>query len=300
MKRRRLIIIANPAAGRRKRRRLDAALGCLREMGADVQVLWTRREGDGKTRAGEAVEKHPDLIVAAGGDGTINEVLNGMADSGIPLGVLPFGTANVLAVETGMPSRPDRLAELLLNGETLMVRPGRVVGGGGHLFILMAGVGLDAEAIDQLCPKTKRLIGKGAYARAIVDRLRKRPLSQIKISVDGKSVFGCFAVISKSRYYGGKFVVTPEAGLDADAFEVCVFSSTNRFRLVRQIAAVRFGGHLKMKDVSIYRGQHVTTTCQRGSLYQTDGDLRGPLPAEFVISDLRLPLVCPPPLVSGS
>ncbi|MDT8389272.1 MAG: YegS/Rv2252/BmrU family lipid kinase [Lentisphaeria bacterium] len=294
-RRRFIIIIANPAAGRRRRRRLDSVLGHLQEMGAEVRIMWTRREGDGTDRALAAVQEQPDLIVAAGGDGTINEVLNGMAYSGIPLGFLPLGTANVLAVETGMPSRPDRLAALLLNGETLTVRPGRVAGAAGHLFLLMAGAGLDAEAIDQLCPKTKRRIGKGAYARAIVDRLRKRPLSHIEITVDGEPLTGCFAVISKSRCYGGAFALTPDASLAADTFEVCVFSPANRFRLLWQLAAVRFGGHLTMKDVRTRRGEHVLATCPEESFYQTDGDLRGPLPAEFTLSDVTLPLVCPAP-----
>lgn len=294
MRRHRLIIIANPAAGRRKRRRLDCVLGHLRDEGADVQVVWTRREGDGTARAAEAARKGPDLIVAAGGDGTINEVLNGMAESGIPLGILPFGTANVLAMEIGMPARADRLAALLVYGDVLTVRPGKVLGNRSHLFILMAGVGLDAETIEQVSPATKRFFGKGAYLWAIVDRLRKRPLSRLEITVDETSFTGCFAVISKSRYYGGKFPVTPEAGLDSDTFEVCVFSSARRFRLVRQIAAVRFGGHLKMDDVQVCRGRRVAVRCRDGSLYQTDGDLRGSLPVECAVSDLCVPLVCPP------
>lgn len=290
MRHRRIVVVANPAAGRRQRPRLDAVMDCLRQAGAEATTLETRIEGDGTALARQAVGMGADLIVAAGGDGTINEVLNGMADSGVSLGVLPFGTANVLAAEMNFPQRPDQLAGMLLSGSGIAARPGRM---GDRLFLLMAGAGLDAEICAGVNPRLKRALGKTAYYYAACRRIIGRPLSRLEIDVDGQCHEGCFVVASKCRCYGGKIVLAPAARLDSDTFEVCIFPPGNRFRLLWQLLAIPFGSHMRMRDVHLVAGREVRIACAEGSLIQTDGDLRGPLPTELSVHSRPVNLVVP-------
>lgn len=290
MKRRRFAVIANPTAGRRRRQKLEAVVNSLREAGAHVDVLATHHPGDGTNRARAAATLEPDVIVAAGGDGTINEVLNGMIDSGIPLGVLPFGTANVLAAETGMPRRCQSLAKMLLEGPELAAKPGRM---GSHFFLLMAGAGLDAEIVDHVDSGLKRMIGKAAYIRAAWKRIAKAPLSKVEITVGNDHLQGCLAIASKCRCYAGGIVLTPRAQLESDSFEVCVFSSHNRIRLIHQMLAVRFGVHFGMRDVHFLKGKQVRMDCSTATPIQTDGDLRGTLPVELTVHDQPVRLIVP-------
>lgn len=283
-------IIANPTAGHTRSKRLKSVVDHLRKAGAKVEVVVTGSPGEGTVRAGEAVRAGHDAIVAAGGDGTVNEVLNGMADSGIALGVIPFGTANVLAAETGMPRRVHPLAEMLLDGRELAARPGRL---GDHLFLLMAGAGLDAEIVDELDPGLKRMIGKVAYIRAAWKRIARAPLSRLIVTVGDQRLEGCLAIASKCRCYAGRIILAPRARLESGKFEVCVFSSHNRIRLIHQMLAVRFSVHIGMRDVHFLHGDRVHIESVGTSLLQTDGDLRGELPADLQVDANPIRLIVP-------
>ncbi len=286
--RKRLILVANPSAGRRRLGRLTAVLEALRAAGAEPEVRLTSGPGDGTSLAAAAVAGRPDAVVAVGGDGTINEVLNGLVGSEVPLGVLPLGTANVLAAECGLPRSPRRLAAMLVEGPTTTVYPGRC---GDHYFLLMAGAGLDAEMVGGVRDELKRRFGKLAYFEAGLRRLL-RPLPRLRVEVDGQPGSGCFVLVSKCRCYAGGHVLSPAARLENDRFEVSVFAG-GRGRLFGQLLATLAGRPLAGLAARRLSGRRVRIEADGESAYQTDGDWRGHLPVELVATQIPVRLIVP-------
>ncbi|HKY94843.1 MAG TPA: diacylglycerol kinase family protein, partial [Kiloniellales bacterium] len=162
---RRLLVVFNPTAGARRRRRLDRFLRAVAAAGAEVTLCETTAAGDAHAFALAAREDDYDALVVAGGDGTINEAINGLLQRlpgapALPLGVLPLGTANVLACELGLPLTPERAAAVILAGQRRLVSLGEA---NGRAFALMVGVGFDAAVVAGISPRLKRLLRQGAY-----------------------------------------------------------------------------------------------------------------------------------------
>ncbi|MBI3995390.1 MAG: hypothetical protein HY349_05380, partial [Nitrospirae bacterium] len=203
-------LILNPVAGpvwrRRKARRL---IEHLKTLYPGLVVHETNRAGDGERLARSLSSGSHDLILAAGGDGTYHEVINGMRDSSVPLGILPMGTGNSLVRELGLPTHPLRAATAIRNG---VVRPvylgqiGPASTASERLFILMVGAGFDAEIVRRVPPSQKRL-GMPAYMAAGIVALFRYNYSPITFRVDGKEVMGTSGIIAKARCYGGPFAI---------------------------------------------------------------------------------------------
>ncbi len=153
-------LIANPVAGRQALLKIRNAENCLRQCGADVDLTLTRARGDARAAAADARRNGFDRVVAAGGDGTLNEVINGLAPSPIPLAFLPLGTVNVFALEAGIPFAVEAACRIALEGD---VRPICLGWAGDTRFLLMAGIGFDAEVVYGINLRLKRLAGKLAY-----------------------------------------------------------------------------------------------------------------------------------------
>jgi len=182
--------------------------------------LATSEPGHAESLARDAVAKGADLILVLGGDGTINEAVQGLAFSNVPLGVLPGGTANVLAMELGLGSRLELAASRLAAFEPCPVALGRITGSfGSRHFLLMAGVGLDAVIVYNVSAGLKSAAGKLAYWVAGCGRFLNR-VDQLQVQVDSQ-VHQCgFALISRVRNYGGDLEIASRASLRSDDFEV--------------------------------------------------------------------------------
>src|SRR5216683_5961023 len=180
--RRRALIVVNPAAGRSgsSRRRLDRVVAALERRGC---VVVLRRAGPASgdvERLAREAEAEFDVIVAAGGDGTLNAVVNGMESAPRAVALLPFGTANVLAREIGLPRDPERLAELIAAGPARPIWPGRV---GDRLFLMMASSGFDAETVAAVNPRLKRHAGRLAFAWAILVCLWRYRTCELRVRI---------------------------------------------------------------------------------------------------------------------
>lgn len=280
-----IILIANPTAGHRRRHDLDSAVAHLREKGAVVELWETRRRGDGRALAQQAVIQKPDVIVAAGGDGTINEVVNGMAYSGIPLGVLPLGTANVFALELGLPMNAVDAAGIVFNGRSDNIHLGRV---NEHYFLQMAGVGFDAQVVYNLDLGLKKRLGKLAYVRTGVEALMHPPEDVLEIVVDGEALQGYGAIIGNGRYYGGTFKVTPLAGVDKPELDICIFTGRGAWSLARTMTAIALGLKPPASDAVYRKGKDITIRSDRPDPVQADGDIVARLPASFTVSENAL------------
>src|SRR5271157_4053411 len=159
-----MIIVFNPVAGRRRAHLLWRVLDVLVANGVRLDLAETHRPGHAEALAREAVLRGEQMVVAAGGDGTIAEVANGLMGSGARLGVIPLGTANVLAHELGLPFAPKSVAAALAFGRTRTLWPGQVNDADGtRLFVQMLGVGFDAQVVHNLWLPLKKAFGKGAY-----------------------------------------------------------------------------------------------------------------------------------------
>lgn len=277
----RALVIYNPVAGWRNRRRFLDVLAALGRLGCIVTLCETTRRGDAEAFARSADPVAHDVVIAAGGDGTINEVVNGLAGGVLPLAVIPLGTANVFAAELGLPGDADGIAELIVKGAACRVHAGMA---NGRLFIMMAGVGFDADVVRRVSPALKRRFGKLAYVAATLVSLVRYPFPRYRIAIDGVPFQAASAVVAKGHFYAGRFTCTPEARLDEALFHVCLFRRTGAWNAARYALALLFGRLDRLKDVEVVRGAAVTITGDRPEPVQGDGDIVASLPLHAVIA----------------
>ncbi|MBI3995683.1 MAG: hypothetical protein HY349_06895, partial [Nitrospirae bacterium] len=247
----------------------------------------TDRAGRGETLARSLSAGSHDLILAAGGDGTYHEVINGMRDSSVPLGILPMGTGNSLVRELGLPTNPLRAASAIRNG---VVRPIYLGQYNHRFFILMVGAGFDAEIVRRVPPSQKRL-GMPAYMAAGIVALFRYNYSPITFRVDGKEVIGTSGIIAKARCYGGPFAIVPRVRLDRPELILCLFKGRGPLTYLKYTIGVIAGLHTRMKDVEFHAG--TTIEIENSVPLQADGEAIGSGPVRLTIAPKPLNLVYP-------
>jgi YegS/Rv2252/BmrU family lipid kinase len=293
---RRILVIVNPAAGRaaRSAARLRRIVAELERLGCAVVIRRTGAPAEAERLAREA-EAAFDLIVAAGGDGTVNEVVNGLAGSARPMAVLPLGTGNVLANVVGLPRRPEALARVIAAAPPQPIWPARI---GDRLFVAMAGIGFDAEVVAALDHRLKRRVGKLAFALAILSCLRRYRRIELRVEVDGRAYRAASAIIVKGRCYAGRFVIAPEARLADPVLHVVLFHRAGRLVALSGIGAMILGLLPRLPGVSIIAARTVTVTADAADgegrplvPVQVDGEAGDPLPIAIEIGESPLFLV---------
>jgi diacylglycerol kinase family enzyme len=231
-----------------------------------------------------------DAVVAAGGDGTINEVANALTGGPLPLGIIPLGTANVLAMELGIGPTAEAAAAAIAGGQCLTISPGLV---NGRQFLLMAGVGVDAEVVAGVDLALKRRAGKLAYvAQAVITALRYG-YPPLTVSVDSVDHQAYGVVVCNGRHYGGRYIVAPAARLDQEGFAVCLFGRPGPVGSLRAGAALLQGRLSSLPEVTLLPGRHVAITGNTHGAVQADGDLVARLPAEITVAEHKLQVLVP-------
>ncbi len=266
------------------------ALARLSTKKFELVVQETQGPGDAQTLATNAREHAYDLIVIAGGDGTVNEVINGVSSNSTPLAVLPTGTANVLAAELGAPSTASGFARLLTNGEVQTAWAGTV---NGRRFMLMCSIGFDANDVARAEGGPKRLLGKGAYETGALREWLTMREPVIQIEVDGHSYSAACAVIAKGRYYAGHFELCPQARISKPNFEVCLLTSATRADIVRYGVGLYRGNLHRQPGVRVISAANVRFLSPGGVPIQLDGDIRALSPAAVSISPVPLQFLKP-------
>jgi diacylglycerol kinase (ATP) len=277
---------------------LDRAVAILEKNGHHVTVAPTTGPGTAGAIAREHIGRGASLIVAAGGDGTINEVVEGMIHSRVPLAILPAGTANVLAMEMKLGSRLERAAERLEECLPQRIPVGRLICEGGRVdrhFVLMAGIGLDAHIVYNVNAAIKARVGKLAYWVAGWSLLGKR-LGQFRVEVGGQRRECSFALIAKVRNYGGDFEIARSVNIMDDEFELVLLEGRNTLRYVKYFAGMLLNTLPGMTGATVMRSDRVTVSCADGApvYIQIDGEFAGHLPAEIRIVPDALTLLIPP------
>jgi YegS/Rv2252/BmrU family lipid kinase len=300
MERRRLLVIFNPIAGRAARAKLLRALTALEHLGAQVRLRETAAAGDAEAFASEASRVDFDGVVIAGGDGTLNETVNGLEDASLPIAVFPFGTQNVLAREIGLPRTPERAAEIAMRGPARPVSVGEVVfadGAAPRRFLLMTGVGFDAEVVSGLDLDLKRRIGKLAFAWSILLRLWRYRAVEYAVAVESAAGSARYsaasAIASKARLYAGPFVLAPAAALAHRSFQLAILKHPGRGAALTGLVALAGGFLHRLRQVEIVTVTSVTFSRPVGARVQIDGDPLGRLPITVRIADRPLLLVYP-------
>jgi YegS/Rv2252/BmrU family lipid kinase len=281
-----IVIICNPTARKASMKRIEQATSFLRGKGFSSELFVTEERGHAERLAAESVRKGPRIIIAAGGDGTINEVVNGMVGSGIPLAVLPFGTTNVLAKELGIPDDLHAALEVAVEREPKPVCLGRIESAAfSRYFCLMAGIGVDGRAVHDTNASLKKLSGKAAYIFSGVKSLFTNSHEDIRLKINGREYVCGTAIVGKSSRYGGNFRVTPDASLLYPVLYTCIFKGRGRIDLLRYVFGVLTGRHLTYRDVVYLRSTNVEIYGH--AHIQIDGDYLGVPPARIsVVTDV--------------
>src|ERR1039457_2694205 len=295
----RICVIFNPAArgnqARRFRRHLD-------EMAQQSVFKATTASGDARRFAAEAVADGFDVIAAAGGDGTVNEVLNGIGDAPdgferARLGVLPLGTVNVFAKELKMPPQiPDAWAVMRRGRELKIDLPRAEFAARGkterRYFVQLAGSGLDARAIELVNWRLKKQAGPLAYVVAGFQALAQRQ-PKITVQAAGQKNSGELVLIGNGKLYGGKYEVFPAADYTNGLLDACVFPRVNLWTLLRCAPGFHLRNRLSEQVVSRLRAGKIELTSETPVAFELDGEWAGNLPATFYVEPKRLRVIVP-------
>jgi YegS/Rv2252/BmrU family lipid kinase len=274
-----MIIVFNPVAGRRRAQLLWRVLDVLVANGVRLDIAETQRAGHAEALAREAVQNGEQMVVAAGGDGTIAEVANGLMGSGARLGVIPLGTANVLAHELGLPFAPKAVAAALAFGRTCTLWPGQANGPDGtRLFVQMLGVGFDAHVVQNLSFPLKKALGKGAYVLQSMRELARYRFPPVHMRIDGLDTEASSVIISKGILYGGSFRLASDAVPGEPGFSVVLFGYSG------PAAAMMYGAALPLNllghapGVRHVRARRIDFLQNESVPAQADGDRAGYAP----------------------
>jgi YegS/Rv2252/BmrU family lipid kinase len=297
-----IILIGNPIAGGGSLKKIKMAVNILENWGFDVRLMLTAQKGDAESFARQIgqeseIRSQECLVIVAGGDGTYNEVANGLAHSNIPMAILPLGTTSVLAKELKIPSTIERALNIALDGKVQTIHLGRITCRTLNSklltrhFLLMAGIGFDGEAVYGVNERIKKITGKGAYILSGLKTILRYNPSQITLKYDSQQKSGYNAIIGKASCYGGDFKVTPDAKLTEPFFYVFLMHQKGRFNLIRYISGIIKGSHLKLKDISYFRASEIEI--QGNAHIQIDGDYLGTTPAKIDVVPDALKLITP-------
>lgn len=289
-----VVLIANLAAKRSSLKKIERAVEILRLAGREVTVRFTENPSDAERFAKEASGNGVPLIIAAGGDGTFNEVINGIAKTDTAMAILPMGTTNVLARELGVPEKIDTAVKVALSGKPHAVSLGSITYTSHdtrrtRYFCLMAGIGFDGEAVYSVDLSLKRYSGKGAYILSGLTTVIGYSPAELAFTVDGKTYTGYSAIIGKASKYGGDFMITPDAKLTNPELYAFIMHGKRRADLFRYCLGILTGKHLALKDVTYLRAHSVGI--QGNAHVQIDGDYIGTTPADISVVPDALRLV---------
>jgi diacylglycerol kinase (ATP) len=284
-----IVVILNPAARGEKAPSLWEKVRSLSEKSF---VRTTSEAGEAREFAKQAVQQGCKTVVAAGGDGTVNEVVNGLAGSDVALGLLPIGTMNVFAAELGLPSNNLRKCwEIIEAGHTRNVD---LPMANKHAFVQLAGVGFDAQIVQETDREFRKTFGPLTYLVTATQIASRKPPSLV-VEANGKQKKGSFALIGNGRFYGGPFVIFKDAKVDDGLLDVLIFKNLGYLDIVRYLSGIVFGTHVDMPDVEYFQTKKAVVRSAEPVPVEVDGEVIGHLPVTFRMSPKKLKVLAPPP-----
>jgi diacylglycerol kinase (ATP) len=302
------LLIYNPTSGGRRHRRfleIEQAGRILKDAGITTEIAATTAAGSAQGIARQAVEQRRGMVIACGGDGTINEIINGLAGSAVPMALLPAGTANILAKELRIPWDIPHAARLIPTGVVRRVALGLATSlngnhsadmpSGGRYFVSVGGAGPDGAIVNAVNGELKKRAGVLAYWAEGLRQLVSYDFPEMRVRSDGQERLASILVVGRTVHYGGPFKITTGANLFEDSFEFLTNSTRSRFRYLACLPALWLGKLRSMDGIAAWKDTEVICESANGAVVyaQVDGEPIGPLPLAFRIVPDALSLVAP-------
>ncbi|MFN8533632.1 MAG: diacylglycerol kinase family protein [Dehalococcoidia bacterium] len=289
----RCVLIVNPASGTAREADLPEVLAIFEETGWTIDLVRTAGPGDATRVAAEAVDAGFDLVLVCGGDGTVNEALQALVGSRTALGVLPAGTANLLAREMQLPLRAPAAARALVSGGMCEVDVG--LAGGRRYFLLFAGIGFDAAVIHAVDSEWKRRVGPLSYVAASAQVVPNFHGARAEIRLDGRRRrrHVLMAVVANTRLFA-LFPLTPRARANDGKLDVVVFHGVGFWTKVGHILAVLLGQHHDSPNVDQDLASQIDVRGPKPLPVELDGEPWGHTPMSFSVVPRSLRVWVPP------
>ncbi len=290
-----LVAIVNRTAGKGKCERLWPQIeSYLQSLGLYPEVHFTKGAGDAINLAQKAASNGVSAVLSVGGDGTLNEVVNGLVGyPDIALGIIPAGSGNDFIRSLGVNSKDWQTAcQKIAQGKTKLIDLGQI---NGRYFINVAGVGFDATVVN--CANTwgkAHFPSSLAYVAAVLKTLSEFRATNITIKLDDQVVedIGWLVVVASGQYFGGGMWIAPEADLHDGYFDVCVLGDLSKPAFLRAFPSIFSGKHLQHPAIKLYRARQVTVQADRPMLVQADGEVIAKTPISFTVRPSGLRIYC--------
>ena len=282
------IVILNPAARSDKAKRWRAK---VESIARGCSIFATSRAGEAEALARHAAREGFEKIVAAGGDGTVNEVVNGLAGSEAALGLLPIGTMNVFATELGLPAHDLALCWDIIQGE--YTRLVDLPSANGKFFVQLAGVGLDAQVVKETSLTLKRSFGPLSYLISAAQIAAREPPRLFLESEESPVEEGSFVLVGNGRLYGGPFPFFKHAAIDDGLFDVIAFKQLGYLEIIKYLQDVVFSSDIRVPEVEYFQTRRLRVTSDREVPVELDGELVGNCPVEFQVQERTLRVLAP-------
>jgi YegS/Rv2252/BmrU family lipid kinase len=288
-------VICNPHSGRGSNDgRLEPALAVLNNAGWSPTVHYTAGPRDATRVARLAVERGDEIVLAAGGDGTLNEAAQALAATGVALGYLPFGTVNIWARELGMPLQPIEAARTIVEGRIEAVDLGMA---NDRYFLLMTGVGFDGEVVRRTrrFEHHKQRFSILPYVAGGLVTVASYRGTDVELRYDGliRRVQALMLVVGNTRLYAGRFRFTPHAVANDGWLDLCIARGRGPLALARQSLPLFLSGSITHSDVELLRVRELSVQTDEPIPFQVDGELAGTTPIYFRIVPLALKVIVP-------
>ena len=294
---RKATLISNPKTGRyaSRRRPVEDLAANLESLGVKIDLRFTHGPGDATEIATRAARNGSSDVIVVGGDGTINEAIQGLAGTPARLAIIPRGTANVLARELGLPLNDEQALKIAAQGKSRQIYLGLAIDettNASRHFVLMAGIGLDASVVRRVQPSLKKRIGKGAFWVSGLSHLADWNPRPFTLEINGHEYTSTFAAIGNGAKYGGDLAITPNARLDQPEFEICIIQTRSRLRYLHLLSqAMRNGMPRNTAEVQFVNA--ASARAYGDAAVQVDGELIGHLPMRFEIAPHSLSVIVP-------
>ena len=285
------IVILNPTAGSPEHVRSWQERA--KSLAGDCPIRVTSHSGEAEALARRAVEEGFARIVAAGGDGTVSQVANGLAGSNATLGVLPMGSVNVFAMELGLPLHNlQRCWDII---EDTTVRLVDMPSANNKYFVQLAGVGLDAQVVKETSLAFKRSFGPLSYLISAAQIAARQPQKLFIESEHTSLEEGSFVLVGNGRLYGGPFPFFKQAVIDDGLFDVVVFKRLGYLEIMRYLQDVVFSADIKVPEIEYFQTRQLRITSEQDVAVELDGELAGNCPVDFRIRKRALRVLAPTP-----
>jgi len=288
-------VIHNPVAGPKDVnpkavKRIDRVRAYLSAQGLPFRIRETSAPGDAGVMAREAALEGADAVVAVGGDGTMNEVADGLAGSATRLVFVPHGTGNVFAREFSLPESVEGCMDLLTSGKTISVRLAKA---NDRHFVLLASAGFDAEVVERMNHRQKNLLGIAAYVLCGARHLlRSQPPLWLEFP-DRERVKAQAVIVARGKKYGGNVTIAPAGDIAGETFQVIALLRKGRWSIAKFALDALRGKHVSSRHVLIRESPSLFVRSTIPSACQVDGEYLGPLPVRFTVTDVLLRIVVP-------